>query len=255
MTVGGDGRRALAFLTPLGGAAMPSPGALAWFPVIGAGIGAVLGTAWWGLSKVWPPAVAAAMVVALDLALTGLLHMDGLVDSADGLLPHLSRQRRLEVMREPTVGAFGAAVGAAVLLARWSALFSARPSVLLLVALWAGSRTLMAVVATTVPYARAGDDGGSAGGGLAQAFLGSRRAGRIAAAIGVPGAAVAAVAAGAVVHGSLVAGPVALVAGVVAALGVVWLARRRVGGFTGDVLGASGVVLETVGLLVAAAKW
>jgi cobalamin synthase len=40
-----------------------------------------------------------------------------------------------------------------------------------------------------------------------------------------------------------------------AAIGVVALARRRLGGYTGDVLGASGVVLETVGLVVAAARW
>lgn len=242
-----DARRALAFLTPLGGASVPSPGALAWFPVIGAAIGGVLGAAWWGLSHVWPPAVAAAIVVGLDLALTGMLHLDGLVDSADGLLPHLSRQRRLEVMREPTVGAFGVVAAAAVLLARWAALFSMRPSVLLLVALWIGSRTVMAVVATAVPYARA-----HTGDGLAAAFLGARWAGGVAAGVGSPCAVAAAVAA---VHGSRIAGPVALASGVVAALGVVWLARRRVGGYTGDVLGASGVVLETVGLLVAAAKW
>jgi adenosylcobinamide-GDP ribazoletransferase len=241
-----DARRALAFLTPLGGAALPSPGALAWFPVVGAALGGALGVTWWGLSRFWPPAVVAAVVVGLDLGLTGLLHIDGLVDSADGLLPHLSRERRLEVMRQPTVGAFGVAVCAAVLLGRWAALFAARPSILLLVSLWIGSRTTMAIVATSVPYAREGEEG------LARAFLGSRRAGVLAAAVGVPCAFVAAVAA---VRGSPEAGPVALVSGAVAAGLVVWLAVRRIGGFTGDVLGASGLVLETVGLLVASARW
>jgi len=49
---------------------------------------------------------------------------------------------------------------------------------------------------------------------------------------------------------------IAAVAGVVAgAAGVIAIARRRIGGFTGDVLGASGVVGETTGLLVAAARW
>jgi cobalamin synthase len=48
---------------------------------------------------------------------------------------------------------------------------------------------------------------------------------------------------------------VSLAAAIVAAAGVLLLAWRRVGGFTGDVLGASGLAGETVGLLVAAARW
>lgn len=239
-----DARRALAFLTPLGGAAPPSPAALAWFPVVGAAVGAVLGVAWWSLSTVAPAAVAATAVVALDLALTGMLHLDGLVDSADGLLAHTERARRLAIMREPTVGAYGVAVAVVTLLARWAALFSMRPSVLLLVSLWAASRTVMAVVATVVPYAREG--------GIARGFLGSPRAGAMAAAVGVPVALTGALWA---VAGVAYAGPAALVAGLVGAGGVVWLAHRRLGGFTGDVLGAAGVTLETVGLLVAAARW
>jgi adenosylcobinamide-GDP ribazoletransferase len=50
-------------------------------------------------------------------------------------------------------------------------------------------------------------------------------------------------------------GPAAVAAGTVAAAGVVWVAWRRVGGFTGDVLGAAGLVGETVGLLAAVARW
>src|SRR5688572_14319385 len=102
-------RRALAFLTPVGRATPPSPDALTWFPVVGAGIGAVLGGLWWATDQLWPPLVAAALVLAADLALTGLLHIDGLVDTADGLLPHLERERRLEVMAAPDAGAFGIA--------------------------------------------------------------------------------------------------------------------------------------------------
>ena len=119
----------------------------AWFPVVGAAIGALLGVAWWGSGKAWPAGVGAAIVVAADLALTGMLHLDGLLDSADGLLPHLDRERRLEVMRDHSVGAFGMAAGGAVLLLRWSALSAVRPSVLLLVGIWATSRACMAVAA------------------------------------------------------------------------------------------------------------
>ena len=50
-------------------------------------------------------------------------------------------------------------------------------------------------------------------------------------------------------------GGVALAAALVGAAGVLWLALRRLGGFTGDVLGAAGVVFETVALVVASARW
>ena len=238
-------RRALAFLTPLGGAAPPTPGALGWFPVVGAALGLALGGVWWAASELWPPLVAAAVVVAADLALTGLLHLDGLVDAADGLLPHLDRERRLEVMADPRAGSFGVATAIAVLVLRWSALAGLRPRPLLLAGLWCASRSMMAAVARSVPYARPS--------GLASAFLpegGSRGVG-----LGVSAAA-------GLVGGVLLAGVgtgwggVAAVAAVVgAAAAVVGLARRRLGGFTGDVLGAAGVVGETAGLLVAAARW
>lgn len=235
-------RRAVAFLTPLFGAAPPDPSAVIWFPVVGACLGAVVGAVWWGARELWSAPIAAVLVVVMDLALTGMLHFDGLVDSADGLLPHLDRERRLEVMAEPGIGAFGLAVGAVALALRAAALVALEPSVLLVAGLWCGSRTLMAVTMTRVPYARA-----DAGGGLASAFLGARV--RPIAAEGVLSAVVLA----ALWHP--VGGSVSVLVGLAAGVGVVRLAQRRVGGFTGDVLGAAGVVAETVGLVVAAAGW
>jgi adenosylcobinamide-GDP ribazoletransferase len=232
-------RRALSFLTPLAGPMTPSPAALPWFPVVGAGLGFAVGAVWWAAFRLWPPAVAAALVVAVDLGLTGMLHFDGLVDSADGLLPHLSAERRLEVMAEPTVGAFGIGAAGAALLLRMVAFASMRPSVLLVGGLWCASRTLMAVTVTRAPYARSD--------GLASAFMGSGS--RPIAAEGVLSA---------VVLAALwrpIPGSVAVLLGLAAGIGVVRFAVRRLGGFTGDVLGAAGVVVETVGLVVAAAKW
>jgi adenosylcobinamide-GDP ribazoletransferase len=233
-------RRALAFLTPLGGAAAPAPSALAWFPVVGAAMGLALGGVWWVAARLWAPAVAAAVVVVADLALTGMLHLDGLIDSADGLLPPFAdRARRLAVMADPAAGAFGVGAAVGVLLLRWAALAALRPSAVLLAALWAGSRLAMALVARSVPYARAAE-----GGGLATAFLGGGR--RFSPVGGV--ALVVALAALGGVHAMV--GVVALALG---AGGVVALAARRIGGFTGDVLGAAGMVGETLGLLAAAA--
>ncbi|MCW2646497.1 MAG: adenosylcobinamide-GDP ribazoletransferase [Pseudonocardiales bacterium] len=233
-------RRAIAFLTPLGGAAVPDRHTLSWFPLTGAAIGAVIGGVWWATSQVWPAVVAAALTVVADLAITGLLHFDGLVDSADGLLPHLPRQRRLEVMAEPTVGAFGVAAAMAVILLRLTALASMVPSVLLIAGVWCGSRSVMAVGARALPYARPG-------GGLATAMLGGDW--RPVAGYGVAGALALAC------LGDGLRGAVAVAAGIVAGTGVVLLGWRRLGGFTGDVLGAAGVIGETVSLVVAAATW
>ncbi|HET6809674.1 MAG TPA: adenosylcobinamide-GDP ribazoletransferase [Acidimicrobiales bacterium] len=232
--------QAVAFLTAVGRGRRPTPGAVPWFPVVGAALGLLLGLVWWGAAQVWPPFVAAAVVVAVDLALTGLLHLDGLVDSADGLLPHLDRERRLAVMRAPDTGAFGVGAAIAVLLLRWSALGAMSPHPLLLGGLWCASRTGMALTLGLVPYAR--------NEGIARDFTGG--AGHTAPLV-LAGAGALALAAG----WSVPAGPAAGAAAFVAFGAVVLLGFRRLGGFTGDVLGAAGLVAETVGLGVAAARW
>src|SRR4051794_40743326 len=131
---------ALGFLTIVGRARPPTRRAVVWFGPAGALIGAALGALWWGATNLWPAPVAAAIVVAADLGVTGLLHIDGLADSADGLLPHLDRQRRLAVMATPDVGAFGVAVVAVVLLLRVTALAATDPqgwrAIALLAAFW-----------------------------------------------------------------------------------------------------------------------
>jgi len=236
-------RRALSFLTPFGGAADPAPSALAWFPVVGALIGLGVGAVWWGARRAWPSPAAAAIALIADAALTGMLHLDGLADAADGLLPPLPRARRLEVMADPRLGAFGAAGLATVLLARFGAFASMMPSPLAVAGLWSGSRTAMAVTARAVPYARPG--------GLASAFRGP-------AALASPASLALAgglLAAGLAFAGRGAQGLAAVAAGATGAGAVVFLAWRRLGGFTGDVLGAAAVVGETAGLLTLAWRW
>lgn len=246
-TRAGGLRGAVAFLTAIGGAATPGPAALWWFAPVGWGVGALVGACWWGTTRVVAPGVAAAVVIAVDLALTGLLHVDGLADTGDGLLPPLPRERRLAVMRQPDVGAFGMAVVVVVLLTRWSALaaigaLGGRASVrsaATVAGLWALGRAVMVAGMVALPYARA------AQGGLASAFgAGGRR--RLAGAVGLG---VAGVALGATGRDAALAGAGGLLGGAM----VLVLARRRVGGYTGDVLGAAGMVAETVGLVTLAA--
>jgi len=238
-------RRALSFLTVLGRAAEPNERTLSWFPLVGIAVGAVVGTTWWVAGRVWPAALAAVVAVVVDAAVTGCLHLDGLADAADGLLPAVGRARRLEIMADPRIGAFGAVVLVLVLSLRVTALAVtvARPWVI--VGLWCGSRTMMGVVARTLPYAHAD-------GGTASAFTsrgGHSAASRYGVAAYGMAAASAAAAVGAGARGLVVVG-----AEVVAMLGVVWFARRRIGGYTGDVLGAMGVIGETIGLLVLVAR-
>jgi adenosylcobinamide-GDP ribazoletransferase len=199
--------------------------------------------------------VAAGIAVVADVAFTGYLHFDGLADAADGLLPPMSRARRLEVMRDPSVGAFAAVTVATVLLLRFAAFATVPPAPLVVAALWCGSRTAMTVVARTLPYAR--QDGG-----LASAFMASPE-GELALSSAQSGWTVAGVVTvtagvvGAVVFGLLgrgLHGLAAVGAEALATVAVAIFAWRRIGGYTGDVLGASGVVAETVGLLILAAR-
>ena len=239
-------REALALLTPFGGARPLSARAVPWFPWVGAIIGVLLGAAWWATDQLWPPAVAAALVIAVDLGLTGMLHLDGLVDTADGLLPHLRRERRLTVMAEPDVGAFGIGVAVTTLGLRWAAIASlaARPATI--VALWVLARLVMTLGVVLVPSAR--PDG--------MAALVSARAALSTPLLREP-VLWSSVLAFAVAAGLLAGGPGSVVplVGAVAGAGVVGLARRRLGGVTGDVLGAAGLLTETLGLVLAAAKW
>lgn len=228
---------ALGFLAVVGGSHAPDRRTLGWFPVVGAGLGGALALVWEGTSRWWEPGVAAVLVVAADLALTGLLHVDGLADSADGLLPHLGAERRLEVMRAPDVGAFALGVVPVVLLARWVALAGGAVAPLALVAVWSASRTLAATAPALVPYARSS--------GLASAFVDGAR-------WWTPVWLVPCGVLLAAVHA--LAGVVALAVAVVVAAALVAGARQRVGGFTGDLLGAVILVSETAALLTLAAS-
>ncbi len=238
-------KRALSFLTVLGRAATPNTRTLSWFPVVGLAVGAIVGGAWWAAARVWPAAVAAVVAVAVDAAVTGGLHLDGLADAADGLLPAVERDKRLEIMADPRIGAFGAVALVLVLALRTTALAAAPVRVWVVVALWCGSRTMMAVVARAVPYAHAED------GGTASAFrdaVGGVSTWLPTAAYGL------CTTVGLAVVGAGGRG-LAVVAGEIVAMTlVVWFAARRLGGYTGDVLGAGGVIAETVGLLVLAAR-
>jgi adenosylcobinamide-GDP ribazoletransferase len=221
-------REAVAFLTrlPVGGGRL-SPRAALFFPVIGAALGALVGAV--ALSGVASPLVAAALAVALELVITGALHVDGLADSADGLAGR-DREHALAIMRDHAIGAYGASALTLGLLAKTAAL-AEHDELLPIAAAYALSRAAPLPLAAALPYARADGTG--------------RALDRLPAWIAAAGVALA-VAAG-------LAAPVTIAAAAVVVAVVWWLARRRLNGVTGDVLGAAVELTATATLVVAIA--
>ncbi len=79
-----------------------------WYPFVGLVIGALTWLAWEGATLIFPPLVAGIAALIVWVLLTGGLHLDGLADCCDGLLVSAPVERRLEIMKDPHVGAFGA---------------------------------------------------------------------------------------------------------------------------------------------------
>lgn len=101
------------YLTILPFPGRDGPGSLGraagWFPAVGALVGSLLALAWVAVTPLLPPLVAAVLVVGLWAGLTGGLHLDGLADTLDGLGGGFGRDRALAIMRDPRTGPFGVA--------------------------------------------------------------------------------------------------------------------------------------------------
>ncbi|MBR9822653.1 MAG: adenosylcobinamide-GDP ribazoletransferase [Rhodobacteraceae bacterium] len=213
----------------------------AWaYPLAGlvlGGLSCVAGLLALGLSL--PPTAAALVCLGTGIALTGALHEDGLADVADGFWGGTTSARRLEIMKDSRVGAYGVIALVLGLLARFTALstlFAVPGGLWAVIAAAVASRAVMPVLMATLPFARPD--------GLARS-------------VGYPpmGAALAASLIGAVFlyiglgwQGSAAVLSVALVT-----LGLARLASSRIGGQSGDVLGAGQQLAEITVLFVALA--
>jgi adenosylcobinamide-GDP ribazoletransferase len=238
---------AIAFLTRL-----PVPGpppadasevgrAAPLFPVAGALLGAIAAASAHVLSLRLPSLLCASLVVALLAALTGALHLDGLADMADGFGGGRTRGDVLRIMRDHAIGTYGASALALDLITKVtaiSALLAAGVAVRWLVLAAALARWTPVALACFLPYARPE-------GGLGATVTKHRSVGGLVVAtamaavlaIGALGArgaiAFAAVLAFAAVHGAA--------------------CRRRIGGLTGDTLGAGIEMAEALVLVLAVA--
>lgn len=247
---------ALQFLTRL-----PVPGWVgyepAWlnqcarhFPLVGALVGALGAAVLLAAAAVWPAPVAALLAVAATLVLTGAFHEDGLADTFDGLGGAVPRERALAIMKDSRIGTYGAAalvLSLGLRVALLSVLCAQQPlfaaAVMVLAHGWGRAAAVLLMAA--LPYA--GDAEHAKAKPLATA-VGPREwgtalgwallLGAAAVAWGLPGWRVAA-------------------AALAVASVLLWMRRwlrRRLGGYTGDTLGAAEQLAELAVLLAMAAR-
>lgn len=93
-----------------------------YFPFVGALLGLGLACGYWLLSQAWQAPVVSLIVVLLWVASTGALHLDGLADTCDVLMSGASREKRLEIMRDPHIGLMGIVAIVFCLLLKWQLL-------------------------------------------------------------------------------------------------------------------------------------
>jgi adenosylcobinamide-GDP ribazoletransferase len=212
-----------------------------YFPLVGLLVGGVCAAAFWGASRIWSGPVAAVLALACGVLLTGAFHEDGLADTADGLGGGTTRSRRLAIMKDSRVGTYGV-LALLLVLGLKGASLAGLPAGLgawSLVAAHGAGRAAAVVAMFLLPYAgdeRAAKWKPAAGGPTLGETLIAIAIGGLPLALSPDGTALAGLALGAAT-----------------ALIPALLARRLIGGFTGDVLGGVEQVFEAGFLLGVAA--
>ncbi len=209
-----------------------------WFPLAGLVVGLITGIVWWAGMQFFPPMVAAGLALAAGLLVTGALHEDGFADCADGLGGGFTRERALEIMRDSRIGAYGTIALIVSIGLRWAALASLAvwSGLLALLLAHAVSRAVIALPIATSRYARKEGLGTTVSSGVDQTTM----------------LIVCAIAA---LIGLLLAGFAGLFA-VFLAFVAGWLFLKRLearlGGYTGDGLGAIQQIAEITVLIILA---
>jgi adenosylcobinamide-GDP ribazoletransferase len=206
-----------------------------WYPLVGLVIGALTWLSWKVTMLFFPSLIAGVITLVIWVALTGGLHLDGLADCCDGLLASTSVERRLEIMKDPHVGAFGVIGLILVLLLKAATLASLNSISSFSILLVASLARWCVLLGGLLPLARTGGSGMGAdfAAGFQRSFL---LLGGI-----LPLAA-------AILLGTR--GILSVLIGVGATALILWFAKSRIGGVTGDVFGSIVEMVETVVLLV-----
>nr|WP_221221027.1 adenosylcobinamide-GDP ribazoletransferase [Phenylobacterium haematophilum] len=215
-----------------------------YFPLVGLLVGGICAAVFWGASQLWTGALPALLAIGVGVLVTGAFHEDGLADTCDGLGGGGTSERRLEIMKDSRIGTYGA-LGLGFVLSTKVAALATLPVGLgawTLVAAHAGGRGASVLAMRALAYVRDVDGGKWK---PAPSDLGFWEVLAAATFAALP---LALSPAGVVFQG--------LLAGALLALVLALVARRLLGGYTGDVLGAIEQVFElgfTLGVAAALA--
>lgn len=213
-----------------------------WFPLVGGLLGGVSVAALWLLSRVFPPLVTAVLIAAIDAALTGALHFDGLADTADGFGGGRTRADILRIMRDHAIGSYGAIALVLVIalkIATITTLAGSRHAITALLLAPVLGRWSAVILSSTESYARPPEDDSPKSVGSPTRFVGRHEL-----IIATVTAVTLAAAAGRWFGGA------ALLVVAVASVYWGWRCRQRIGGVTGDTLGAGVELSECLVLLL-----
>ena len=217
-----------------------------YFPLVGLVVASLTAIVYAGCGLLLPHPVALMLAMAAGLMLTGAFHEDGLADYCDAMGGHHERARLLEIMHDSRIGTYGAAGLVMMLVGRFQTLAAIDPSWIgvLLVSSATMSRGCSVAIMITLPYAR--QDGVAIAKPIAQNL--SLEDAAVAIALAIAPVALAALWTGEIaVFAAAAAGAIAITA---------WMRRRirlRLGGYTGDCLGAVQQLAELAFLIGALA--
>jgi cobalamin 5'-phosphate synthase/cobalamin synthase len=218
-----------------------------WFPLVGALLGAIYSALAALLTPLGPPLVIAVLIVALDALLTGAMHFDGLADTADGFGGGRTRDDVLRIMRDHAIGSYGACalvLAIALKVAAIGALIGTPAAISALLLAPAQGRWSAVFSSALTAYARPATDENAESAGSPTRFIGHGEL-VIATAILLPAA----------LSLQPWRGAAAVLFGVVAIGAWTWRCRRKIGGVTGDTLGAGVELSECIVLALFTIKW
>lgn len=241
---------ALKFLTiiPLPWRREASPeelgGSIGYFPVIGLIIGLILAGLNWLLSLFLPSAVVSVLLIVSMVVISGALHLDGLVDTCDGIAGHKTVEDRWRVMHDSRAGAFGIVGVSLLLLLKYVSLNSVPENLLMvtLVLMPVVSRWAMAYTVFAYPYARPA--------GLGKTFKQGANWQRFTTATIITLAVAIGLARLANITYFYLAGPAIMLAIWVIVVAMAAYLKRKFAGLTGDTYGAINEVAEVCLLIL-----
>jgi adenosylcobinamide-GDP ribazoletransferase len=213
-------------------------GSVPYFPLVGVLLSVISAAVAWAISLYAPPMLSAMAIVVVLMAFSGCLHLDGLSDTADGVLSSRPRERMLEIMRDSHTGAMGVIAIVCIVLAKFAATASIPTDLLWRVALLMplAGRAAIVLHMAMLPYVRPE--------GLGKVFCHRRPSWSAVVSLALLAATAW------LVLGTR--GLVAAAASVVGALAVAIYIYRKLGGATGDTFGAVCELVEAVPAIVIA---